>query len=43
MSSTDARDAGLALIRRANRWMVAGAVAGTGLISVAAANAFHGR
>jgi hypothetical protein len=36
------RDAGLALISRINRWMIAGAVALAGLISIAAANAFHG-
>jgi hypothetical protein len=38
-----ARDAGLRLIARINRWMIAGAVALSGLISVAAARSFHGR
>jgi len=38
-----ARDAGLNLIARINRWMIAGAVALSGLISVAAARSFHGR
>lgn len=37
-----ARDAGLNLIARINRWMIAGAVALSGLISVAAARSFHG-
>lgn len=37
-----ARDAGLRLIARINRWMIAGAVALSGLISVAAARSFHG-
>jgi hypothetical protein len=37
------RDAGLDLIRRVNRWLIAGAVAGTGVLSLAAAHAFHGR
>ncbi len=41
-SATSARDAGLALISRVNRWMIAGAVAATGVISVAAAKSFHG-
>lgn len=37
-----ARDAGLELIRRVNRWLIAGAVAAAGLLSLLAANAFHG-
>jgi hypothetical protein len=37
-----ARDAGLNLIARINRWIIAGAVALSGLISVAAARSFHG-
>ncbi len=41
--SMTARDAGLALISRINRWLIAGAVAFSGLISLAAAHAFHGR
>ena len=36
------RDAGLALISRITRWLIAGAVALSGFISIAAANAFHG-
>jgi hypothetical protein len=36
------RDAGLALISRVTRWLIAGAVALSGFISIAAANAFHG-
>jgi hypothetical protein len=38
-----AREDGLALISRINRWLIAGAIALSGAISVAAANAFHGR
>ena len=30
------------LIRRVNRWLVAGAVAAAGFLSLAAAHAFHG-
>lgn len=41
--SIDIRDRGLALASRANRWLIAGAVGLSGLLSVAAANAFHGR
>ena len=37
------RDAGLELVRRTNRWLIAGAVAATGFVSLAAAHAFHGR
>jgi hypothetical protein len=37
-----ARDRGLALIPRINRWLIAGAVGLAGVLSVAAANAFHG-
>lgn len=37
------RDAGLAIARRANRWLLVGAVAGTGAISLAAAHTFPGR
>ena len=37
------RDAGLALISRINRWMIAGAVGLAGLISFVAAQSFHGR
>jgi hypothetical protein len=36
------RDRGLALISRLNRWLIAGAVGLSGLLSVAAAHAFHG-
>jgi hypothetical protein len=38
-----ARDTGLALISRINRWLIAGAVAVTGFLSLVAAHAFHGR
>jgi hypothetical protein len=37
-----ARDAGLQLIRRINRWLIGGAVAAAGLLSLLAAHAFHG-
>ncbi len=40
--SVTTRDAGLALISRINRWMVAGAVASAGVISLVAARSFHG-
>jgi hypothetical protein len=36
------REAGVDLIRRVNHWLVAGAVAATGFLSVAAAHTFHG-
>ena len=42
MRAIDARDAGLALISRINRWLIAGAVALSGCVSVVAAHAFHG-
>ncbi len=42
-ASTDVRDRGLALISRLNRWMIAGAVALTGAISILAKESFHGR
>ena len=35
------REAGLELIRRANRWLIADAVAATGMFSLLAAHAFH--
>ena len=38
----EARDAGVRLIRRATGWLVAGAVTCAGVVSVAAADAFHG-
>ena len=41
--SIGARDRGLALISRINRWMIAGAVGLTGLISLIASQSFHGR
>jgi hypothetical protein len=37
------RDHGLALISRINRWLIVAAVAFSGLISLVAAHAFHGR
>jgi len=39
----NARDAGLELIGRVNRWMIAGAVAASGLVSLVASQSFHGR
>lgn len=42
-ASINARDRGLALISRLNRWMIAGAVALTGVISIIAKESFHGR
>ena len=36
------RDRGVALISRINRWMVAGAIGLSGVLSLAAANAFKG-
>jgi|SRR5450755_673847 hypothetical protein len=40
---TTIRDRGLAMISRFNRWLIAGAVAASGLISLTAAHAFHAR
>ena len=40
--SVTSRDAGLALISRINRWMIAGAVGFAGAISLVAARSFHG-
>src|SRR6516165_5377531 len=37
-----AREAGLELIRRVNRWLIAAAVAAAGMFSLFAAHAFHG-
>jgi hypothetical protein len=36
------RDAGLALIHRLNGWLITGAVAGAGGLSLVAAHSFHG-
>ena len=41
--SVNARDAGLRLISRINRWTIAGAIALSGVISLVAAKSFHGR
>ena len=41
-SDISARDRGLALISRINRWLIAAAVGLSAVLSVAAANAFHG-
>jgi hypothetical protein len=41
--TASAREAGLAMIRRVNRWLIAGAVAAAGMFSLLAAHAFHGR
>jgi hypothetical protein len=38
-----AREAGLALTRRVNRWMISGAVILTGGVSAVTAHAFHAR
>jgi hypothetical protein len=40
--SIRAREAGLALVSRVNRWLITGAVVATGAVSVAAARSFHG-
>jgi len=37
------RDSGLNLVHRLNRWLIAGAISVAGVLSVAAAQAFHGR
>jgi hypothetical protein len=37
-----ARDVGLELTRRLNRWLIGGAVAATAALSLVAAHAFHG-
>jgi hypothetical protein len=42
-SAPNTRDRGFALVGRLNRWLIAGAIALSGGLSVAAANAFHGR
>jgi hypothetical protein len=42
-TSISARDRGLALISRLNRWMIAGAVGLTGVVSILAKESFHGR
>lgn len=41
-NAVNARDAGVALIGRINRWLIAGAVVVTGTVSLAAARSFHG-
>jgi len=40
--AVNSREAGLALIQRLNGWLITGAVAGAGLLSLLAAHAFHG-
>ena len=42
MRATAARDAGLELVSRINRWLIAGAVTLTALFSAFAAHAFRG-
>lgn len=42
-SRVSARDRGLVLISRLNRWMIAAAVALTGVVSIVAKESFHGR
>jgi hypothetical protein len=39
----EARNAGLAFLSRLNRWLVAGAVGAAGMLSLLAANGFHGK
>lgn len=39
----NARERGLVLVSRINRWMIAGAVALTGVVSLVASQSFHGR
>ena len=41
-TTANQRNAGLGLIRRINRWMITGAVAFSGLISLVAAKSFQG-
>ncbi|HWX97365.1 MAG TPA: hypothetical protein VNZ01_11000 [Solirubrobacteraceae bacterium] len=41
--STNARDAALQRLRRTNRWLIAGSVVLTGVLSDVAANAFAGK
>lgn len=40
-SAISARQAGLAFVRRANRWLIAGAVAFAGALTALTAHAFH--
>ncbi|MGZ4267564.1 MAG: hypothetical protein ACXVHB_31100 [Solirubrobacteraceae bacterium] len=42
-TAANARDTGLRLISKLNRWMIAGAVALAGVISIVAEKSFHGR
>jgi hypothetical protein len=42
-AAASARDAGIDLIRRVNTWLIAGAVAFAGVISLVASRSFHGR
>ena len=42
-SRVNARERGLVLVSRINRWMIAGAVALTGVVSLVASQSFHGR
>ena len=41
-SVIETRDAGMDLVRRVNRWLVAGAVSAAGFLSLIASHAFHG-
>ena len=41
-SAIETREAGVDLVRRVNRWMVAGAESAAGFLSLVAAHAFHG-
>ncbi|MGZ4227171.1 MAG: hypothetical protein ACXVHX_16570 [Solirubrobacteraceae bacterium] len=41
-SAIETREAGMDLVHRVNRWLVAGAVSAAGFLSLVAAHAFHG-
>jgi len=43
MPAIERRDSGMDLVHRLNRWLIAGAISAAGILSVAAAQAFHGR
>ena len=40
-SAIETREAGVDLVRRVSRWMVAGAASAAGFLSLVAAHAFH--
>jgi hypothetical protein len=41
-SAIERREAGMDLVHRVNRWLIAAAVSAAGFLSLAAAHAFHG-